>query len=89
VFQLGELEFISTRRSRKVVDARMTFFWLARRLTTRSNSQIGDWAGGRDHSTVLHGYDRVNSNMDIYRPWIELVAFDLGADIGQALKEAA
>ena len=42
----------------KIVRARHAAMYLARRLTPHSYSVIGKHFGGRDHSTVLHGYRR-------------------------------
>jgi len=42
-------------RRRLVVTARDVAMYLARRLTGESLKQIGEFFGGRDHSTVMHG----------------------------------
>jgi chromosomal replication initiator protein len=44
----------SGSRRRTVVAARDTAIFLARRLTTKSLQEIGDFFGGRDHTTILH-----------------------------------
>ncbi len=43
----------STRR-RPIVRARSTAMFLTRQLTSKTHSQIGEFFGGRDHSTVMH-----------------------------------
>ena len=35
--------------------------FLARRLTSKSMHQIGDYFGGRDHTTVLHAIRKTES----------------------------
>jgi len=44
----------SGSRRRTVVAARDAAIFLARRLTTKSLQEIGDFFGGRDHTTILH-----------------------------------
>jgi hypothetical protein len=47
------------RRTKKLVDARHVFFWIAAEKTTASLTQIGRMCGGRHHSTVMSGLDRI------------------------------
>jgi chromosomal replication initiator protein len=49
----------STRQS-KVVRARALAIVLSRKLTTLSLQDIGDYFGGRDHSTVLHSCRKID-----------------------------
>jgi hypothetical protein len=50
----------SDTRVVEVCQPRQAFFWLARRFTSLSLPQIGQLAGGRDHTTALHGVRRVD-----------------------------
>ncbi len=54
-FALKVNELKSPSRRRTVVAARDVAMYLARRLTPSSLEQIGNFFGGRDHTTVLHG----------------------------------
>ena len=54
-FALRVAELRSKSRRRGVVLARDVAMYLARQLTGKSLKQIGDYFGGRDHTTVLHG----------------------------------
>jgi hypothetical protein len=45
----------SAKRTRAYCQPRFEFYWRARRETSLSLPQIGRLAGGRDHTTVLHG----------------------------------
>jgi chromosomal replication initiator protein len=47
----------------KVVRARHTAMYLARRLTSHSFTTIGKHFGHRDHTTVLHGYRKVQERI--------------------------
>ena len=46
-------------RTRGVVRPRQVCMYLSREETTASLPQIGLALGGRDHTTVLHGYDKI------------------------------
>jgi chromosomal replication initiator protein len=54
-YALRVTDLKSSSRRRAVVAARDTAMYLARQMTAKSLKQIGDYFGGRDHTTVLHG----------------------------------
>ena len=54
-FSLKLSQLRSRTRRREVVTARGVAMYLARQLTDKSLEQIGNYFGGRDHTTVLHG----------------------------------
>jgi chromosomal replication initiator protein len=54
-FALKVAELKSPSRRRAVVVARDVAMYLARQTTGKSLKQIGEFFGGRDHTTVLHG----------------------------------
>ncbi len=58
------------RRSTHLVEARHVFFWMARQYTAKSFPYIGRMCGNRDHSTVHHGANKVNDNLEKYRDLI-------------------
>jgi len=58
-FQLTPRQLQSRRRSRNALLPRQVSMYLARQLTRLSLEQIGDYFGGRDHSTVLHACHKV------------------------------
>lgn len=58
-FRVDPKTLRSRRRSREVLLPRQVGMYLARRLTGLSLEQIGDWFGGRDHSTVLHACRKI------------------------------
>jgi len=55
--KLSELQ--SKKRAQVVAVPRQVCMFLARRLTGHSLEEIGGFFGGRDHSTVLYGVDRI------------------------------
>ena len=47
------------RRTKQCAKARHVAFYLARSLTGMSFMQVGKLIGGRDHTTVMHGFERI------------------------------
>ncbi|HLT47417.1 MAG TPA: chromosomal replication initiator protein DnaA [Rubricoccaceae bacterium] len=63
-------------RKREVVQARQIAMWFAKELTAHSLKTIGLHFGGRDHSTVIHGIQSVNDQLDTdpaFRETIEAI----------------
>ncbi len=58
-FQVETRQLQSRDRSRDTLLPRQIGMYLARQLTGLSLEQIGDYFGGRDHSTVLHACRKV------------------------------
>ena len=54
----------SPDRSRAVSEPRMLAMWLARKYTRAPLAEIGEFFGGRSHSTVISAGKRVNSWME-------------------------
>ena len=54
-YALRVTDLKSSSRRCAVVAARDIAMYLARQMTAKSLKQIGDYFGGRDHTTVLHG----------------------------------
>ena len=80
VYSIGKAEFTSIRRNPRLVEARQVFYWFAKRCTSFSFPQIGHFCG-KDHSTVIHGFRKVDESLDRYRTNIEVIAFDLGISL--------
>ena len=60
--RLSELR--SSSRKQSLVRARSLAMLLCRRLTSKSMHQIGDYFGGRDHTTVLHALRKTESLLE-------------------------
>lgn len=58
-FDLRPSDVLSRKRSRSIAFPRQIGMFLARELTGLSLSQIGEYFGGRDHSTVLYATDKI------------------------------
>jgi chromosomal replication initiator protein len=58
-YELSNDDIVGRRRTRDIAMARQVVMYLARELTPMSLPQIGQTLGGRDHTTVMHGYDKI------------------------------
>jgi len=52
------------KRTREVTFPRQIAMFLCRELTDLSLPKIGEAFGGRDHTTVMHSYDKVSSDLE-------------------------
>ncbi|MDO5301406.1 MAG: chromosomal replication initiator protein DnaA [Tissierellia bacterium] len=57
-------EMDSAKRPRYIAYPRQIAMYLTRMLTDLSLPKIGDEFGGRDHSTVVHAYDKIQKDME-------------------------
>jgi chromosomal replication initiator protein len=63
-YSLTEDELRGSRRTRRIARPRQVVMFLLREETEASLPQIGEELGGRDHTTVLYGCDRIRELMD-------------------------
>lgn len=59
-YKIKMADLYSKRRSRSVARPRQVAMALAKELTSHSLPEIGDLFGGRDHTTVLHAFRKIN-----------------------------
>ena len=75
-FDIRADEFKSKKRNRDISFPRQIAMYLCRDLTDLSLPKIGDAFGGRDHTTVIHGIDKIaediHNNPEIKRTVDEL-----------------
>jgi hypothetical protein len=57
-YGVTKLEMMSARKHFKVARARQIAMVIARDMTLRPTTVIGEQIGGRDHSTVIHAFDK-------------------------------
>lgn len=62
-FQISIEELTSADRSRGLVTARQIAMYLCREMTDLSLPKIGEIFGGRDHTTVMHAYRKIDKQM--------------------------
>lgn len=59
-YQCPVEDIIGPKRSKEIAWARQIAVYLARELTDHSYADIGQFLGGRDHSTILYAYNKVS-----------------------------
>jgi chromosomal replication initiator protein len=64
-FSLSVEELISKRKDRKTTLARDVAIYLMREGYNRSLTEIGKELGGRNHATILHGYEKIAGELSI------------------------
>jgi len=64
-FNLAPEELISKKRDRKTTLARHVAIYLMREGYNYSLAEIGKELGGRNHATILHGYEKIASELSI------------------------
>ena len=61
------------KRSRGIAYPRQIAMYLARQLTDYSLPEIGEYFGGRDHTTVMHAFDKIQNDLKIKKGLSELI----------------
>jgi len=56
-------DFLAKKRTRNVAFPRQIAMYLCRELTDYSLPRIGDFFGGRDHTTVIHACEKISKEM--------------------------
>lgn len=59
-FRIKLDDLIAKKRTRNVAFPRQIAMYLSRELTDSSLPRIGEVFGGRDHTTVIHAYEKIN-----------------------------
>ncbi|ETA81325.1 chromosomal replication initiator protein DnaA [Youngiibacter fragilis] len=59
-YNMSIQELKSQRRTRNVAFPRQIAMYLSRKLTDMSLPKIGEEFGGRDHTTVIHAYEKIS-----------------------------
>jgi chromosomal replication initiation ATPase DnaA len=58
-FDVTHIDLISSRRTKDVVRPRQIVMFIARHFTALSLPQIAARLGGRDHTTAMHGHQKI------------------------------
>ena len=67
-FALSIHELKTRRRTKNIVLPRQVAMYLSRELTDLSLPEIGDLFGGKDHTTVLHSYNKIKGLVNTNAP---------------------
>ena len=59
-YKIRVADLLSKRRNRSVTRPRQLAMTITKELTNHSLPEIGDAFGGRDHTTVIHAYRKIN-----------------------------
>ena len=60
-FGFSEAELKGRKRTQKLALARQTSMYLLRTLLNLSLAEVGEFFGGKDHSTVIHAIDKIET----------------------------
>jgi len=75
-YSLSEAELMGRSRKRVVSVPRQLAMFLIREETDASLPQIGDILGGRDHTTILHGCEKIGTQIEtdehLRRDWLAI-----------------
>ena len=63
-YNLTPDDITSQKRSREVVIPRQIVMYLCRTMTTTPLKTIGNYLGGRDHTTILHGQEKIAMDVE-------------------------
>lgn len=63
-FNVNQSDIYSTKKSRNIAFPRQIAMYLCRQLTDCSLTDIGKVLGNRDHSTILHGCDKIAKDIE-------------------------
>lgn len=63
-FNVSVSDIISKKKSQDIVYPRQLIMYLCRNLTDVALSLIGKKLGNRDHTTIIHGYEKIQKELD-------------------------
>ncbi len=62
-FNLTTIELASQRKNKEIVVPRQIAMYLCREMTDAPLKTVGDLLGGRDHTTIMHGHDKISKEL--------------------------
>lgn len=80
-FQLRVADLVGASRRQSIVQARGIAMYLARRLLGSSFEELGQHFGGRDHSTVMHSFRKIEDGV-VTDPAIQQAVQDITRRLG-------
>lgn len=64
-FNVSVPDLLSGKRSKEIAYPRQIAMYLCRILTDYSFPEIGEFFNGKDHTTIMHGYKKINDNASV------------------------
>jgi len=58
-YDLKTKDLVGKRRPKRIAQPRQIAMYLMKNLTDMTLSEIGDFLGGRDHTTIIHGVEKI------------------------------
>lgn len=83
-YKVSRHDLMSARRTAELVMPRQIICYLGRHLTGMSFPQMGRRLGGRDHTTALHGANKVHDQAktdDLLRDDLDILEMKIGAKV--------
>ena len=63
-YNITTLDILSQRRSKDIVYPRQIAMYLCRNMTEVPLQEIGKAMGGRDHTTIIHGIEKISKDIE-------------------------
>lgn len=63
-FGITPLDISSQKRNKEIVFPRQIVMYICRSMLGTSQQNIGKYLGGRDHTTIIHGHDKIAADME-------------------------
>lgn len=57
------IDILGQKRNKEIAGARQIVMYLCRNMTSTPLQQIGQFLGGRDHTTVIHGIEKISKDI--------------------------
>ena len=57
------IDILGQKRNKEIANARQIVMYLCRNMTSTPLQQIGKFLGGRDHTTVIHGIEKITKDL--------------------------
>lgn len=62
-FGITNIEIASQKKNKEIVFPRQIAMYLCRTMTEAPLKNIGEYLGGRDHTTIMHGIDKISTEL--------------------------
>ena len=62
-FGITNIEIASQKKNKEIVFPRQIAMYLCRTMTDAPLKNIGEYLGGRDHTTIMHGIDKISTEL--------------------------